>query len=177
MAITPVEKLKYQFSSILGSVLLSKEEQEASLARIAGEVPAPTGDDAVRAEAIRSAHMIAEVERSAEAISERIKALQSKKQAAEQLAGMLREDLTTMMVKAGVGYANDHEIEVFTRNVPDKIEYSEGLLDYLVANRPEFVRVKREIDKKGLADHFKQTGQLFDGMDILPGGQSVTIKR
>lgn len=175
--ISPTQKLAYQFSSILGAVLIPQEDQYASLARIAGEAPAPGSDEEVRAEALRAAYMILEIERSADNIEDRIKALRDKKAAAQRLADMLRADLTDMMIKSGVNSARDTEIEVFTRNNPDKIEYSDELLAELSLCRPEFVRTKREIDKAALTKHYKETGEILDGMEIVPGGHSVTIKR
>lgn len=175
--LTPVQKLAYQFSSILGGVLIPQDEQYASLARIAGDAPEPTTDDEVRAESLRAAHMILGIETSAANIEERIKALREKKAAALRLADMLRDDLCSMMVKSGVRSARDAEIEVFTRNNADKIEYSDDMVEALRTARPEFVRTKWELDKSGLSAHYKATGEIVDGMEIVPGGTSVTIKR
>lgn len=172
---TTVDALRISFAQVLGSMLLPDEYQAPSLARIAGQSPAPDTDAEVRAEAIRSAHMIAEIERNAEALQARITALQAKKAHALELAEMLRHDVRDLMITAGVKSARDLDLEIYIRRNPDKLAVSVSA-EELQTRRPEFVRTKLEIDKAGINAHYKKTGELIDGVDVVEGGHTVTIK-
>lgn len=170
-----VEALRVSFAQVLGSMLLPEAYQAPSLARIAGTEAAPEADAEVKAEAIRSAHMIAEIERNADALEDRIKALQTKKSEALKLSAMLRQDVCDLMVKAGVQSARDTDLEIYIRRNPDKINVFASV-EELQETRPEFVRTKIEIDKAGINAYYKKTGELIDGAELLDGGRTVTIK-
>ncbi len=78
----------------------------------------------------------------------------------------LDEDPTKKTIKLPNG-------ELTCRKLPDRIEVAETAIEGL----PEqFLRVKVEPKKTELLKHIKDTGELFDGVSVIPGDLKFTVK-
>ena len=63
-------------------------------------------------------------------------------------------------------------IALTARRTPDRVEVDEGAL----ASLPdEYVRVRREPDRRALMDHVRQTGEIPPGVTLIPGEVRFTV--
>lgn len=106
-----------------------------------------------------------------EALAARIKELTERKANRVRKQEWLKNTIGLEMDKAKTTKVKDAEFTISISTRAAKLEIMDEKALPLV-----FWRIKKEIDKSAINDHFKTTGEIPEGCDLVDGKRSVTIR-
>lgn len=129
----------------------------------------------LRREVLNNVTMICEIEGNIEALAQRKRDIDGRMSSAKKAAEALRRDTCSLIASNGGNKIKDPEVTVSIMRLKDKLT-CEITADALEHSHPEWVRTSKSIDQTKVNEHYKFTGEIPDGFDVVEGGYTLTIR-
>ena len=141
-------------------------EEQADLTRMLVEKIQNSGDEIIRFLKTNTAHI--------EGIKAEIAELTARKKQAENRELVIKEKLTENMKKLDL---KKIQTPIGTLTVPNVVDLSVDVVDIDKVPK-EYLKEKTEIsvDKTAVKDHFKETGEIIAGTNIIETPRKVQVK-
>jgi len=104
-------------------------------------------------------------------LSNKIKELEDRLYAFKHAAEVCRQRVKEEMLKSEIKKIKAPEYTVYMKKNPDVVKV---IREYELPEK--YIVTSRRPDLKGIQAHYRDTGELVDGEDIVDGGVSVVIK-
>lgn len=120
------------------------------------------------------AKIVIEAKDSIEIIKLEEKRLYERRQAMQNTMEWLKNYLLTEMVSTNIYKVKRDVLTVSVQDNPPSCE-----VESIEAIPPEYIRIipeQREADKKAIIEHFKETGEIVNGVDIIINKKHVSIR-
>lgn len=125
---------------------------------------------------LQNADLLTQLDGNEEMVQSRILELTTKLHSIQAARDTVRKDMRLMMARNGVYKAKNPIYTITLTKGKDKLVCN--LTPEAMQNiAPEFVRTKIEINKAALAKHYKDTGEIVEGCDVVEGDYTLTVRR
>ena len=114
------------------------------------------------------------LESSAAAVKQEEARLQARRQSLEKKAEWLKEYLLAEMLAVGVEQVKQDTITVSVRTNPPSVEVYDP--DAVQQDFRRLVPETWQVDKKRILEHFKATGEILEGVNIVTDKKRIEIR-
>lgn len=161
-------KLTEQYKAIEGMVeneFLTREELDQTLANIKDQID-------IKVESI--AKIVLDIKNSIEAIKIEEKRLINRRKAMENTVEWLKGYLLVEMVSCKVYKVKKEVLTVSVLDNPPSVEVVE--FELIPEQYIRIIPEQREADKKAIIEHFKETGEIITGTEVVVNKKHVSIR-
>jgi len=152
-------------AGMLESDTITREEIDQTLANLQDDIE--TKVDSI-------AKIVLESKATAEAIKNEEKRLASRRQAIENHVEWLKSYLLNAMVDVNLRKVKRDVVTISILDNPPSVEVIE--LESIPEQYIRIIPEQREADKKAIIEHFKETGEIISGVDIVLDKKHVSIR-
>ncbi len=117
------------------------------------------------------AHILRGFEADAEVLRAEEARLAARRKASEANRERLRTYLTECMIAAGLDRVRTATMTAYLQTSSARVEVTD-----LASVPPDFIRIKREVDRAKVLATWKQEGLVPDGIEIIDGSKHVRIR-